>query len=30
MAVLALQGAWAVLTQSRAELRISASPTPAQ
>jgi Co/Zn/Cd efflux system component len=30
MAVLALQGAWAVLNQSRAELRISASPTPAQ
>jgi Co/Zn/Cd efflux system component len=29
MAILALQGAWIVLTQSRAELRISTSPTPA-
>jgi Co/Zn/Cd efflux system component len=30
MAVLALQGAWTVLNQSRAELRISTSPTPAE
>jgi Co/Zn/Cd efflux system component len=29
MAVLALQGAWTVLNQSRAELRISTSPMPA-
>ena len=29
MASLALQGAWVVLTQSRAELRIATSPTPA-
>ena len=29
MAGLALQGAWTVLNQSRAELRISTSPTPA-
>ena len=29
MASLALQGAWIVLTQSRAELRIATSPTPA-
>src|SRR6478672_11382137 len=30
MASLALQGAWIVLTQSRAELRIATSPTPAE
>jgi len=30
MASLALQGAWTVLNQSRAELRISTSPTPAE
>jgi Co/Zn/Cd efflux system component len=30
MAGLALQGAWVVLNQSRAELRISASATPAE
>jgi Co/Zn/Cd efflux system component len=29
MASLALQGAWIVLTQSRAELRIATAPTPA-
>ena len=29
MASLALQGAWVVLNQSRAELRIATSPTPA-
>jgi Co/Zn/Cd efflux system component len=30
MAVLALQGAWTVLNQARAELRISTYPTPAE
>ena len=30
MASLALQGAWTVLNQSRTELRISTSPTPAE